>query len=177
MNNALTYILTFASGAAIGSVITWKIVKEKYEQISREEIDSVIKKFSKKDEDDKQRETDMNEYERTLNENKYVSDYEIGEKDEDVEKPYIITPDEFGEFEEYETESLVYFSDGYLTDDAFELIDDVDNIVGKDSLNHFGDYENDSVFVRNDRLKTDYEILADLRNYSDVLNNTHPEDE
>lgn len=174
MNNALTYILTFASGAAIGSVITWKIVKEKYEQISREEIDSVIKKFSKKDEDDKQKEADINEYERTLNENKYVSDSEIVE---DVEKPYIITPDEFGEFEEYETESLVYFSDGYLTDDAFELIDDVDNIVGKDSLNHFREYEDDSVFVRNDRLKTDYEILADLRNYADILNNTHPEDE
>lgn len=175
MNNALTYILTFASGVAIGSVVTWKLVKEKYEQISRDEIDSVIQKFSKKHEDeDTEKEKDINEYERTLSENEYVVDPE--EKKEDVEKPYIITPDEFGEFEEYETESLVYFSDGYLTDDSFELIEDVDGIVGKDSLNHFGEYEDDSVFVRNDRLKTDYEILSDLRNYTDIYN-THPEDD
>ena len=28
----------------------------------------------------------------------------------------------------------------------------MDEIVGKESLNHFGEYEDDSVFVRNDRL-------------------------
>ena len=45
----------------------------------------------------------------------------------------------------------------------------MDEIVGKESLNHFGEYEDDSVFVRNDRLKRDYEILLDQRNYSDVV--------
>ena len=43
-----------------------------------------------------------------------------------------------------------------------------DEIVGLDSLTHFGEYEDDSVFVRNDVMKCDYEILLDHRNYKDV---------
>ena len=82
--------------------------------------------------------------------------------------PYIITPDEFGEFDDYETISLTYYADGVLTDDMDEPIEDVDGLVGVDSLSHFGEYEDDSVFVRNDRMKADYEILSDLRNYSDI---------
>jgi hypothetical protein len=46
----------------------------------------------------------------------------------------------------------------------------VDDVVGFESLNRFGEYEDDSVFVRNDRLKCDYEILLDRRKYSDVVN-------
>ena len=36
----LNKILIFSVGAAIGSVITWKLVKTKYERIAQEEIDS-----------------------------------------------------------------------------------------------------------------------------------------
>ena len=50
-----------------------------------------------------------------------------------------------------------------------EKVEDVDNVVGLESLAHFGEYEDDSVFVRNDRLKCDYEILLDQRTYSDVI--------
>ena len=45
----------------------------------------------------------------------------------------------------------------------------MDNVVGLESLTHFGEFEDDSVFVRNDRLKCDYEILLDQRTYSDVM--------
>ena len=48
-------------------------------------------------------------------------------------------------------------------------IEDVDNIVGLDSLDTFGKYEDDSIYVRNDSLKCDYEILADNSNYSDII--------
>ena len=51
----------------------------------------------------------------------------------------------------------------------------MDEIVGEESLNHFGEYEDDSVFVRSDRLKCDYEILLDQRNYSDVVKRCHIE--
>lgn len=83
-------------------------------------------------------------------------------------KPYVISPEEFGEFEEYEKISLTYYADQVLTDENNEEVDDVEEIVGEESLTHFGEYEDDSVFVRNDRLKCDYEILLDQRNYSDV---------
>lgn len=82
--------------------------------------------------------------------------------------PYVISPDEFGQDESYETISLTYYADGVLADDDDEMVEDVENLVGFDSLNHFGEYEDDSVFVRNDRLKCDYEILLDHRKYTDV---------
>lgn len=47
--------------------------------------------------------------------------------------------------------------------------DEIEETVGKGSLTHFGEYEPDSVFVRNDRLKVDYEILMDQRTYAQVL--------
>ena len=53
-----------------------------------------------------------------------------------------------------------------------DVIYNVDNVIGEDSLNHFGEYEEDSVFVRNDSMATDYEILRDLRAYSDVVGST-----
>ena len=82
--------------------------------------------------------------------------------------PYVIPPEEFGETD-YEIISLTYYADGILADDMDDIVDDVDDIVGADSLTHFGEYEEDSVFVRNDLREVDYEILRDPRKYSDVV--------
>ena len=45
MNDTLNKVFIFAAGAIIGSVVTWKIVKTKYEQIANEEIESVKERF------------------------------------------------------------------------------------------------------------------------------------
>ena len=37
----------FAAGSAIGSVVTWKVIKTKYEQISNEEIESVREEYQR----------------------------------------------------------------------------------------------------------------------------------
>lgn len=84
-------------------------------------------------------------------------------------KPYVISPDQFGEFDDYSIISLSYYADHILADDNDEILEDVEDAVGIESLTHFGEYEDDSVFVRNDRLKVDYEILKDLRKYTDVI--------
>ena len=86
-----------------------------------------------------------------------------------IDKPYVITPEEFGDLDDYETISLTYYADQILADDNDVIVDDIEDVVGFDSLNSFGEYEDDSVFVRNDRLKSDYEILLDQRKYSDVI--------
>lgn len=182
--------LAFIVGAGMGSVCTWKLLKRKYELIAQEEIDSVkaayatreigkgfVESFrdrlkvaedrTQKDEDD----VDFKKYASIIQKEGYT-DYSrsVEEKKGEafVEKPYVISPEEFGEFEEYEKISLTYYADKVLADENDEEVDDVDEIVGEESLNHFGEYEDDSVFVRNDRLKCDYEILLDQRNYSDV---------
>ncbi len=182
----------FIFGAAIGSVATWYLVKTKYEQIAQEEIDSVKEVFSKKksenisDEEDEEGSSDIHEkvdfakdkpniieYTKHLEDQGYV-DYskidsaEEEEKPVDEKKPYVIPPEEFGEAE-YDTISLTYYSDHILADDLDEMVEDVENTVTFDALNHFGEYEDDSVYVRNDRLQADFEILLDNRKFSDVI--------
>lgn len=89
------------------------------------------------------------------------------------EVPYVISPDEFGELEDYTKVSLTYFADGILADECGEIVDDVEEIIG-DGLDHFGEYEDDSVFVRNDAKRCDYEILKDLRDFSDFKKKNFP---
>ena len=83
------------------------------------------------------------------------------------ERPYGIEPEEGGEAG-YRTVSLNYYDGGVLTYENDDVIENVDEIVGKDSLSHFGEYEDDTVYVRNDKQRIDYEILADTQKYSDI---------
>ena len=169
-NNAMGFVFAFTLGAAVGAVVSQRYFKAKYEQIAQEEIDSVKEVYSRKYEPklkgvtDELHETDHEEDYKNL-----VMNYTSKRKEElKVNEPYVITPDEFGEVDSYDTVSLTYYADGVLTDERNEPIDDVDDIVGTDSLTHFGEYEDDSVFVRNNNMQTDFEILFDSRNYSDV---------
>lgn len=82
------------------------------------------------------------------------------------EHPYVIPPEEFAELDGYTPISLTYFADGVLSDESGAVIDDVEEIVG-DGLDHFGEYEDDSVFIRNDAKRCDYEILRDERTYGE----------
>lgn len=85
------------------------------------------------------------------------------------DKPYVISPEEFGEIPGYSRFTLKYFKDGFLIDDQNQPIDDVETVVGKDFINHFGEYEDDTVYIRNDRIESDFEILFVDEEYMDVL--------
>lgn len=195
MNKAGSLFI-FVAGAALGSFVTWKLLRDKYEQIAQDEIDSVKEVFAKKesydneepvlaDESEHNEKPSIIEYAAKLQENGYTnySDSENKaivhkEENDSVQEPYVISPEEFGEFEEYDKVSLTYYTDHVLADDNDDAIEDVDDVVGTESLSHFGEYEDDSVFVRNDRLKCDYEILLDQRKFSDVrANNSHSMEE
>ena len=103
----------------------------------------------------------------------------IAEKEEvdNVERPYVIEPRYFDEYDDYNTINLTLYADGVLVDDSSnEPVEDVDETVGLDNLNHIGDYEEDAVHIRNDKLRCDYEILCDTKKYSEIR--PHPaEDE
>ena len=103
----------------------------------------------------------------------------IEEKEEvdNVERPYVIEPRYFDEYDDYSTINLTLYADGVLVDDSSnEPVEDVDETVGLDNLDHIGDYEEDAVHIRNDKLRCDYEILCDTKKYSEIC--PHPaEDE
>ena len=190
MSKATGFVM-FVLGAAIGSIVTWQYTRKKYEQIAQEEIDSVKEIFSRRESatdveiispepqtakiGKPEEKPDITEYAARLERDGYTNYSNVGaeqkkEEQETMEiKPYVISPEEFGEFEDYERISLSYYADQVLADEDDEKVDDVDNVVGLESLTHFGEFEDDSVFVRNDRLKCDYEILLDQRTYSDVM--------
>ena len=81
--------------------------------------------------------------------------------------PFVISPDEFGEAYGYDTKSWTYYADGTLTDEVGEIVSDPESIIG-DGLEHFGDYEEDSVFVRNENTECDYEILKHEKTFSEI---------
>ena len=192
MKSKLINAFMFITGAALGSLVTWKYVKTKYERIAQEEIDSVKDAFSnhkcasKKNElentevsemEDNETEAEMREYKYITNRYTNVTEGSSTKNEEkgggmsvNIEKPYVISPDDFGELDDYETATLTYYADGVLEDDYYLVIEEseVDKMVGVDSFNHFGEHEQDTVFVRNEKLKTDYEIQRDLRKYSEI---------
>lgn len=85
---------------------------------------------------------------------------------ETVRVPYVISPEDFNELEGFTPVSLTYFADEVLADERGVVVEDPEELIG-DGLQHFGEYEEDSVFVRNELLKCDYEILRDLGTYEE----------
>ena len=73
----------------------------------------------------------------------------------------IITEEEFGEYRDYEKQYLFYLRDKTLVDDQGNMIDDIDEYVGFDSIHQFNEYDDNHVYVRNYRLKTDFDIYRD----------------
>ena len=200
MRNIITSILLFTAGAGIGSAVTWKLLKTKYEKIAQEEIDSVKEVYSKRasvaanpkpiegegvEEIHIPEKPDLMEYAAKLKEEGYM-DYSTNGKDEQKEKeeekeaytsdmdgysydeePYVITPEHFGEYDDYETQILTLYNDGYLVDDDDNEIVDIADVVGEDFKEHIGDFEDDAVHIRNEKYKTDFEVLVVERNFNE----------
>lgn len=119
-----------------------------------------------------------------------INEDEIAEEEEDDDipeqgsdkSPYLISPAEyqFDHQEDYEKESLIFFKDNILTDEDFAEIPvkDAEKLLGGARLfTSFGSKgaKSDRVYIRNERLHTDYEIVRSPRKYTqDVL---HMEDE
>lgn len=182
MNNTLSKCLIFAAGAAIGSVVTWKLVKTKYEQIANEEIESVREYYAQKDkekltdeaygEDEEEPDTvderEVTQYRKIIQGAGYSENVE---EDDDMvdDKPYVISPEDAEDRDDYELEQLDYFEgDDTLVDNFGDVVEDVDGTVGADFASHFGEYEQDTVYVANDATKTVYEICRDYRSYAEV---------
>ena len=216
MKKSLINAILFTAGAAIGSLVTWKVVETKYARIAQEEIDSVKEEYKRimdlqrkevelyrskqtaiqneseevSDEQDDEYYPDDDERDFTASEAEQIEYYKLTsryhktEEDEDengkkgdegeedlvqyVNGPYVISPEEFGDEPSFSTQPLDYFADGVLADGwGVEL--DLDETIGEDAINHFGDYVDDIVHVRNERTEIDYEVTRDPRTYAEAV--------
>lgn len=176
-------IFAFTLGVAAGTVATCKFFKTKYEAIAQEEIDSVKEVYYKKEsilaktldsltsKDEGQPDTneeDVAEYTDMVKDLGYTKNEQKGGSEPMKEKMIeVIPPDEFGENDEYDLISLTYYANDILTDDGDDPIYNIDDVVGPDALDSFGEWDDNVVYVRNDGRKCYYEICKDLSEYSD----------
>lgn len=184
MNNKVTHLFMFMAGAVIASAVTWKITKDKYEQIAQEEINSYKEHLRKKSEKTgtesesgvkvivTKAEPEVYNKLAAMYDRASDSLYENQEKGEPstMNAPYTISYDEFGE-KDYETVGMTYYADKVLVEDITdEVVEDIDGTIGYDSLLRFGEYEEDMLYVRNDDLRVDYEISLSDRSYHSDIN-------
>ena len=185
-------LFIFALGAGAGSLITWKLVEKYYKNLADEEIESVIDTFKNREKEllektekgnkkvEKSETTEKKK--RTTKKDKVTNkkiidtenygkvDLETAEEQlininpEESAGIEIIHPNDFGEEVGYDMKSWMFWDDGIVTDENDEVVDNPSEYIG-DGLSHFGDYEEDSVYVRNKANQTDYEILKTERDF------------
>lgn len=160
----LSKVLIFATGATIGSLATWAVMKSKYRYAceKNEDIEETIKMEPAErlvPEQELADEQTMIQYNKLVNDSGYSGVVEQKEEDDDVEKPYMIPPEEFDELDGYKTVTLYWYENRTLVDEMENEIDDPEDIIGYDALKYFEVFNDDSLYVRNDARKTDYEIL------------------
>ena len=152
MKNILKALI-FVAGAVSGAAAMWYLTSKRHE----EEIDSVKRAYEEKYRSENDLQDEASEI---IEKQQYAGD---------KSSHYVISPAEFGQFEDYEQIDLIYYRDRVLADDKNNEMseEEIENTVGKESLRHFGEYEEDSVYVRNDRLRCDFAIILDQRTFSE----------
>lgn len=210
----------FVIGFVGGAVATYIVVRDEFERISDEEIESVkevYKNMAASKEKAKGNEEQKEAYKKMVDQNGYnynqsidhvedvredvlekhkketeatemvrhnvFEDIEEDAEDEQKEseepqtynrelsekkKPYSITPEEYlHDKREYDKITLEYYNDGFLVEEVSgDIVNDISTAIGYESLNKFGEYEEDVAYVRNEAFETDYMIVHQPCDYS-----------
>ena len=194
MNAKIASIISFVVGALSGTIGTYIFIRKKYDDEFQKKRDEMIAYYQNKVgkqetteppavlEEDK--ETDMMEEARRLSEeNGYKRPYHEIDRvvtmeetppydpsnDTERDLPYIVDGVEFGSQEGYEMCVLNCYEDGVVTDEKNEVLteDDIEECVGSKNIDQLYRVEGDSIYVRNDRLKRDYDIIERIGRYAD----------
>lgn len=189
----LSHVIAFIAGAAIGYFAANYLLKDKYEKRFQQEVSSTIEAFKsnkneeyKKDDEanfkDEKLKTisddivvaDIKEYAKNIGNLNYseVKDEKPSEEDEDNidhTKPYVITEEEVDAYMNYSITQWNYYADGVLTDENNEVVEDVSTTIGKEAFEHLKKTSESAIYVRNDLLELDYEILKNEMTYAELL--------
>lgn len=158
-----------AVGVALGALRDYKKnheeVKTGADVETEEDIDEDIDGMEEYEEPSKEESDNHKEY---TNYSDLTKPYRTTEKKEQTvrNKPVVIPPDEYGEEEYYTQIEFVYCADGVVLNEDQEIVENPEKYIG-DGLKHFGEYEDDSVYVRNDKLKSYFAVLKDFRKSTD----------
>ena len=190
MNSSLKFILVGVGSLGVGGVVGYFIAKKRYEALADKECESLIKKIEEqtsKLEDMKStkpiKQKDKKEIKVTQNKPNFTDkkDYFDYSKlyrtntqtdGETYEYATLITSSEFVQSTDNEQHTLIYYSDGVLADDDYNEIKDVKDYIGNiDLYKIFVESEDctDAIYIRNAKLKQDFEIIFDERSFSELI--------
>lgn len=177
----MKHILYFSFGAAIGAVTAWYLTKRYYTQIVddvMEDVNSFTEEVVNKEENKKiykEHVYTLGYAQRKIEEEpENPDDYYIKDEVEEeletsnpfpgerVETPYIIGPDEYHEEGSgvFDKETITYYAgNDVLVTDTDEVLE-INDTIGRESLEHIGEYESDTVYVRNERLGMEFEVVC-----------------
>ena len=184
----LSHVIAFVAGAAVGYFAANYLLKNKYEKRFQQEVSSTIEAFksNKKDDEvthkDEKLKTvsdevvvdDIKEYAKNIGKHDYseVKDEKPSEESEDNidhTKPYVITEEEVDAYMNYSITQWNYYADGVLTDENNEVVEDVSTTIGKEAFEYLKKTSESAIYVRNDLLELDYEILKNEMTYAELL--------
>lgn len=197
--NKLLPIATFVGGAVIGAIVGWGAHKKKYEDQLETETESIRKAYEKKyvkiskadlpkvEDTAYMSEEEFKDYvnkrvEAKKEYNKITAQYqpegEVVTPDMTLEEraaaqPELIYADDYGEEQDtgetYDCVELLWFKDDRLATDAEMELMDVATTVGWDAIAQFDKTGLSTVYVRNHRLKIDYEVFKYDGTYEELL--------
>lgn len=198
MNNGLKNFLIFAMGVGVGALATYQLLKDKYEAIAQEEIESVKQVFGRGETKEGDRDGDVvdEDYARPDMPNieeksrykkivkKYVPYNTVREggpsglvdsfkaAESSLIPCYVISMEAFSnDNPDYDKISISYYEDDdTLADEQDEIMQEVEGTIGE-ALLCFGDQSDDPdvVYVRNERLSIDYEVVRLHRSYQEAV--------
>lgn len=165
-------ITSFIFGAGLGVLCTYRYMNDKCEEKIREEIDAYKRDREAKDlAKASMNKPDISEIVDAVRKYDSASNYskeevaDILEEDEDESDIKFIDPNRYGDDPDYDQYSYTYYSDGVLTDENDDVIEDTSRFG--DFEKEFGTFEEDSVYIQNDTYKCYYEILRDYRPFNE----------
>lgn len=197
--NKLLPIVTFVGGAVIGAIVGWSAHKKKYEDQLETETESIRKAYEKKyvkiskadlpkvEDTAYMSEEEFKDYvnkrvEAREEYNKITAQYqpegEVVTPDMTLEEraaaqPELIYAQDYTEEqdngEKYDGIELLWFKDDHLATEAEMELLDVATTIGWDAIAQFDKTGLSTIYVRNHRLKVDYEVFKYDGTYEELL--------
>ena len=160
-SSAVSVIISFVAGCAIGSLVTFYLTRKKMREEKEAEIADVTAYYGG--------------LAKTNEDNRIVLSFEPIEEDhprDDLppeEKPYVITQKEYVEEMDFGKETVVYYEKDDILTDMFDREILIEDTIGRDVLSHFNEDEEDTAYARNDKLGIDYEVILEHKSFASVM--------
>lgn len=173
--------LAIGATAGIGFGAGFLVAKRKYDAINKAQYDDLLARYvlversenssSEPKPEEKKEEPTISPYVAQLDNLTITLTSKKEEIEETVNTNYdnmisLITPMEYGEDPTYDNITLTYYADGALARDGDdELIDNIDDVIGIDSMKYLGKYEDGVLYIKNDITRAYYEVTESDQTY------------